>query len=117
MKPVIILTIFLAISLVANVILYFSTTVQSDSLSLIPRLKNDLKTLSVLLPENSTKDVINITFTNNGYTIKPSGEYYYAPKPNSTFAVNNVLFVFDTSNKLIQIYSSGDALIPIYDKP
>ncbi|MDX2495362.1 MAG: hypothetical protein QNK27_10405 [Desulfuromusa sp.] len=117
MKAIVLLTIFLIISLAVNVFLYFATAVQSDSLALIPTLETELKIFSVLLPKNLTKNQIQKKLSENGYDIKASGEYYYAPKPNSTLAINNTFFIFNSSDELIQINSSSNSLTPVYEKP
>ena len=90
MKPIAFLTALLTISIIGNGLFYFQTTVQSDSLNLIPILKRELNIVSALLPESLNKGQIKEVFKTKGYKVVVGGEYYYANKPNTTLAINNV---------------------------
>jgi hypothetical protein len=117
MKASVLIGLLLLISLTGNGYQYIHTTVQSDSLFLIPTMREELKILSTLLPPGLNKSQIEETLSINDHNIEPSGEYYYAEKPNSTLSVNNMYFIFSLNGELVQINSASDSLEPIYEKP
>ena len=80
-------------------------------------MREELKIISSLLPTNLDKRQIYETLSNYGYNFESGGEYYYAHKPNSTLSADNMYFIFNSNNELIQINSASNSLDPIYEKP
>ena len=107
----------LTISLVGNLMLFILMAHQSEAMSLIPRMKNELKIISNLISEASSKIEIKKQLISKGYDVKEGGEYYYAEKSNNTLSVGSTYLVFSSSGKLINIFSLSDSLVPIYERP
>ena len=117
MKLKILLFIFLTLSLLGNGVLFVYIATQKETISIIPRLENELRIIANLLPNNIDKSNIQTTLQEKGFYLKNGGEYYYAQKPNITLSIDSTYFVFSPSGSLIQINSLSDSLNPIYEKP
>ena len=117
MKVSTLLGLLLLISVLGNGYLYIHAAVQSDSLFLIPTMREELKVISALLPPGLEKSEIEQTLSKNGQIIESAGEYFHASKPNSTLSVNSMYFIFNSNNELIQINSASNSLDPIYANP
>ena len=113
----IVLFILLTISLVGNLILFILMAHQSEAMSLIPRMKNELKIISNLISEASSKTEIKKQLISKGYDVKEGGEYYHTEKPNNTLSIGSTYLVFSSSGKLINISSLSNSLDPIYERP
>lgn len=104
----------LILSLVGNIALLLYASIQSETLSLVPRLKQEVGILASLAPHGVSKSQVTRTLRANGYKPAEGGERFNAPTPNSTLRVGVTSFVFDQDDRLIRIYSLSDALNPVY---
>src|SRR5690606_2809977 len=104
----------LILSLFGNIALLLYASIQSETLSLVPRLKQEVGMLASLAPHGVSKSQVTRTLRANGYKPAEGGERFNAPTPNSTLRVGVTSFVFDQDDRLIRIYSLSDALNPVY---
>ena len=105
----------LAVSLLANIALFIYVSSLQETNSMVPRLKNELKTITSVIPKDLAMEETAAALRSAGYEVQTDGEYYYAPRPNETLSVGTTYFVFSPSGRLMQIYSLSDSMDPIYD--